>query len=176
MVQYRRAYIPGAKWFFTLILAKRQNNRLLTDNIDLLRSAFAYVKKRKPFNIDAIVILPEHLHCIWTLPSEDCDFSTRWSLLKANFSRSIENNEKISTSRLKKRERGIWQRRFWEHVIRNENDFNRHVDYIHYNPVKHDLVHKTIDWPYSSFHQFVKMGIYPENWGSRMQCDFYAGE
>ena len=165
MTEYRRMYIPGATWFFTVNLAKRQDNRLLVENINLLRTAFYYVKKRKPFHINAIVILPEHLHCIWTLPSGDVDFSTRWNLLKGHFSRSIQKGETISKSRMKRRERGLWQRRFWEHLIRDKNDFNHHVDYIHWNPVKHGWVEKVIDWPYSSFHKFVKLGIYPENCG-----------
>ncbi len=176
MAQYKRAYIPGATWFFTVNLAVRQNNPVLTENIESLRSAFSSVNTRRPFNIEAIVILPEHLHCIWTLPSRDSDFSTRWSLIKGRFSRCIKKDEQVSASRLKKRERGIWQRRFWEHVIRDENDFHRHIDYIHYNPVKHGLVKNTIEWPYSSFHKYVEMGIYQEKWGRGEQFDNCTGE
>jgi len=120
--------MPGATWFFTVNLAERKGNRLLVENIDCLRNAFDIVKTRHPFRIDAVVILPDHLHCIWTLPSNDTDFSTRWGLIKATFSRAIEKGERISKSRQKRGERGVWQRRFWEHQIRDEADFHRHID------------------------------------------------
>jgi len=135
MTDYRRVYVPGATCFFTVNLAERKGNRLLIDHIDGLRLAFAYAKKRKPFRMDAVVILPDHLHCIWTLPDGDTDFSTRWNLLKGHFSRSIEKGERISQSRLNRRERGLWQRRFWDHLLRDQDDYNKHVDYIHWNPV-----------------------------------------
>jgi putative transposase len=176
MTNYRRIYTPGATWFFTVNLFERQNNPLLTENIDALRSAFSYVKERHPLDINAVVILSDHLHCIWTLPENNTDYSTRWNLLKGHFSRSITKGEKISKSRIKRRERGIWQRRFWEHMIRDENDFNRHLDYIHWNPVKHGYVPNVVDWPYSSFHKYVKMGWYPENWGGQEDVDFEVGE
>ncbi|XVL51970.1 transposase [Methylobacter sp. G7] len=128
MTDYRRFYIPGATWFFTVNLAQRGNNRLLLENIDLLRMAFSEVKKRHPFHIDAIVVMPEHLHCIWTLPSDDADFSMRWGQIKGYFSRHIDTGERISKSRGKRRERGLWQRRFWAHLIMGQDDFNRHVD------------------------------------------------
>jgi putative transposase len=169
MTNYRRIYQPNASWFFTVNLAERKNNPLFVNNIDVLRSSFRYVKDRHPFQINAVVIMPDHLHCIWTLPPEDADFSTRWNLLKAHFSRSIAKGEKVSASRNKRRERGIWQRRFWAHLITDQHDFNQHVDYIHWNPVKHGYVQRVIDWPHSSFHQFVAQGIYPPSWG-------YAGE
>jgi len=117
MTNYRRIYTPGATWFFTVNLAERKGNRLLVENIDCLRNAFEIVKTRHPFRIDAVVILPDHLHCIWTLPPNDTDFSVRWGLIKATFSRTIEKGERISTSRQKRGERGLWQRRFWEHQI-----------------------------------------------------------
>lgn len=141
------------------------------DKIDLLREAFAYTKQRRPFRMDAVVILPEHLHCIWTLPQADADFSNRWNMLKGYFSRHIDKGEKISASRQSRRERGIWQRRFWEHLIRNQNDFNQHVEYIHWNPVKHGWVEKVGDWPHSSFHRYVKQGVYPDNWGNHEKVD-----
>jgi len=164
MTDYRRVYVPGATCFFTVNLAERKGNRLLIDHIDGLRLAFAYAKKRKPFRMDAVVILPDHLHCIWTLPNGDSDFSTRWNLLKGHFSRSIEKGERISQSRLNRRERGLWQRRFWDHLLRDQDDYNKHVDYIHWNPVKHGCVHRVADWPYSSFNRFVECGIYPNDW------------
>lgn len=166
MTEYRRLYVPGASWFFTVNLAERKNNRLLIDKIDLLRSAFEYTKKRRPFRIDAVVILPDHLHCVWTLPPDDADFSIRWNLLKGHFSRSIEKGERISKSREKRRERGIWQRRFWEHLIRSDADYAAHIDYCHINPVKHGLVKQVSEWQYSSFHRYVALGIYPLNWAT----------
>ncbi|MDM8567124.1 hypothetical protein QUF74_15920 [Candidatus Halobeggiatoa sp. HSG11] len=109
------------------------------------------------------------LYTIWTLPPNDADYKTRWALIKAGFSRLLPSIEKKSTSRIKRGERGIWQRRFWEHVIRDENDFNRHVDYIHWNPVKHGWVKQVKDWPYSSFHNHVEQGIYPLNWACTIE-------
>ncbi|QPK64521.1 transposase [Methylomonas sp. LL1] len=171
MTEYRRFYIPKAMWFFTVNLAERKNNHLLITKIDELRNAFRYVKQRKPFHIDAIVILPDHLHCIWTLPPNDGNFSVRWNMLKGRFSRSIDHGERISKSRQKRRERGIWQRRLWAHLIEDQEDYNRHIDYIHWNPVKHGHVKNVIDWPYSSFHQYVKQGIYSNDWGVNGQYE-----
>jgi len=118
---------------------------LLIDNIEQLRQAFRYVKQRRPFDINAAVVLPKHLHIIWTLPPNDSDYSTRWNLLKAHFSRSIDKGERVSASRISKRERGIWQRRFWAHLVTDERDFNQHIDYIHWNPVKHGWVKQVQD-------------------------------
>jgi putative transposase len=120
-----------------------------------------------PFAIDAMVVLPDHLHTIWTLPEGDSDFSSRWKMVKGAFSRrySEDRTGDISESMCQKHEKGIWQRRFWEHAIRDEEDFNRHCDYIHYNPVKHRLVSSPVEWKYSSFGDLVKKGIYPSNWG-----------
>ena len=151
MTNYRRNYVDGGTYFFTVNLADRKQ-KLLIEQVDILREAFRVVKKAHPFQIDAIVILPDHLHTIWTLPENDHDFSLRWRQIKSNFSRHLEKQESISKSRLQKQERGIWQRRFWEHTIRNEEDFIHHVDYIHYNPVKHGYVKQMEDWCYSSFH------------------------
>ncbi|ATG92056.1 REP-associated tyrosine transposase [Methylomonas koyamae] len=163
MTEYRRHRLKGGCYFFTVNLAER-NRTLLTDKIELLRESFRNVKDQHPFNIDAIVVLPEHLHTIWTLPEGDDDFSCRWRLIKTHFTKQVEKGERISKSRERKQERGIWQRRFWEHRIRNEDDFVKHVDYIHYNPVKHGYVRCVADWRYSSFHDFVKRGVLPENW------------
>ena len=131
MTDYRRIYIPGSTWFFTVNLAERRDNNLLVEKIDLLRSAFRYVKERKPYRINAIVIMPDHLHCIWILPPGDADFSIRWNLIKGHFSRAIPKGERISPSRNKRRERGLWQRRFWAHLLCDQDDFNNHLDYIH---------------------------------------------
>jgi putative transposase len=163
MTNYRRYRLDGGTYFFTVNLAERQRN-LLTERIDSLRDAFRVVKNAHPFAIDAIVILPEHLHTIWTLPQGDDDFSLRWRQIKSAFSRTIEKDERISNSRLRKQERGVWQQRFWEHAIRDEEDFNRHVDYIHINPVKHGYVQRAADWQFSSFHRYVKLGILPADW------------
>ena len=165
MTEYRRAYAPGATWFFTVNLAQRKNNRLLMERFDVLRDAFTHVRARYPYRTDALVVLPDHLHCLWTLPPGDTDFSTRWGLIKARFSRGIEKGERRSQSRLARGERGLWQRRFWEHVIRDQEDFNRHADYIHWNPVKHGWVRCVSAWPNSTFHDYVKRGVYPANWG-----------
>jgi putative transposase len=176
MANYRRVYTPGATWFFTVNLAERSHNSLLIDKIDSLRQAFRYVKQSHPFHVDAIVVMPDHLHTLWTLPEGDTDFSTRWNLLKGQFSRSIKKGERVSASRLSKRERGIWQRRFWAHLIIDQEDFNRHVDYIHWNPVKHGRAKQVADWPYSSFQHYVKLGVYPSAWGHAGEFDFDAGE
>ena len=171
MTNYRRAHAHGASWFFTVNLAERKNNRLLIDQIDLLRRAFEYTKECRPFRMDAVVIMPDHLHCIWTLPPDDSDFSSRWNMLKGYFSRNINSGERVSASRQSRRERGIWQRRFWEHLLRDQEDFNRHVDYIHWNPVKHGWVKQVREWPYSSFHRHVEQGVYAENWGGGEPAD-----
>ncbi len=153
-MQYRRVYVEGGCYFFTLALADRKSD-LLVQNINHLRAAFKTVKQNHPFEIDAIVVLPDHLHCLWTLPRNDFDYSMRWSLIKAHFSRRITKTELIKSSRIKRGERGIWQRRFWEHTIRDEKDFYNHIEYIHHNPVKHGYVSNAKDWPYSSIHQFA---------------------
>ena len=177
MTEYRRFQHPGATWFFTVNLAERHENRLLTDQVDLLRMAFSHVKSKHPFEINAIVVLPEHLHCMLTLPNGDSDFSVRWTLIKAYFSRRIVKGERVSKSREKRGERGLWQRRFWEHLIRDETDYRQHIDYIHWNPVKHGWVRLVKDWPYSSFHNYVNQGLYPENWGDQINLSkLSAGE
>ena len=176
MTNYRRIYTPGATWFFTVNLAERNNNALLIDNIEQLRQAFRYVKQQRPFDINAVVVLPEHLHCIWTLPPGDNDYSTHWNLLKAHFSRSIDKGERVCASRISKRERGIWQRRFWAHLIIDERDFNQHIDYIHWNPVNHGWAKQVADWPHSSFHGYLKRGIYPLDWGGADEFYFETGE
>jgi putative transposase len=163
MTNYRRYRIKGGTYFFTVNLVER-NRTLLTDHISALREAFRSVKQTHPFHIDAMVVLPDHLHALWTLPEGDDDFSLRWRQIKSAFSRQIEKKERISKSRATKNERGLWQRRFWEHAIRDEWDFSKHVDYIHLNPVKHNLVQRVADWPFSSFHRYVRLGIYARDW------------
>ena len=176
MTEYRRAFVPGATWFFTVNLAERKGNRLLVEEVDSLRKAFRSVQADHAFRVDAAVVLPDHLHCIWTLPPGDSDFSNRWGLIKGTFSRSIKKGEHVSPSRVKRGERGLWQRRFWEHLIRDEDDFARHVDYIHWNPVKHGWARRVAEWPHSSFHAHVRRGIYPGDWGGEVVADVEAGE
>ena len=163
MVRYRRNFISGGSFFFTVNLAERRQ-QLLIRHVEMLRRAFREVCSRHPFTIDAIVVLPDHLHAIWTLPDGDADFALRWRLIKSTFSRALPTGERISQSRAAKGERGIWQRRYWEHTLRDARDFARHMDYIHINPVKHGYVLQARDWPYSSFHRMVRLGIYPADW------------
>ncbi|MDR0777084.1 MAG: transposase [Azonexus sp.] len=170
MTSYRRNLLPGGSFFFTVNLANRKLS-LLIDHLNLLRAAFHQTRQRHPFTIDAIVVLPDHLHTIWALPENDADFSTRWRLVKSGFSRNLPDTEKISPSRAARSERGIWQRRYWEHTIRDEADFARHTDYIHINPVKHGLVRRVRDWMPSSFHRYVKQGIYPVDWAGNLSQD-----
>jgi putative transposase len=144
-------------------LAARRSS-LLTEHIGRLREVYVRVQREHPFETVAICVLPDHLHAVWTLPTDDADFSLRWSLIKAGFSRGLAASIRRSASKVVKREKDIWQRRFWEHQIRDELDLQRHVDYIHFNPVKHGHVVQVADWPYSSFHRYVERGIYPPDW------------
>ncbi len=164
-MQYRRARTAGGTFFFTVNLAER-NNTLLIDHVDLLRHSVKDTQTNHPFIIDAMVILPEHLHAIWTLPEHDSDYSTRWRLIKSGFSRALPKTERINPARKKKSERGVWQHRFWEHQIRDESDYKNHMDYCYFNPVKHGYVDKVKDWAFSSFHRDVKNGLYDESWGA----------
>jgi putative transposase len=176
-MQYRRAQTPGATYFFTVVTYQRQQLFCQPEVVDLLRSAFRMVKAQFPFAIDAIVVLPDHLHCLWTLPEGDADFSNRWRLIKSEFSRHCPDayKQQRSASRLDKGEQAIWQRRFWEHQIRDERDFAQHVDYVHYNPVSHGLVMAPKDWVYSSFHRYVQDGYYSPNWGANRKIEFDSG-
>jgi putative transposase len=149
MVRYRRNFVPGGTYFFTVTLADRRS-RALVQNIDALRTAFRTTREKCPFVVDAIVVLPEHLHTVWTLPAEDMDFPARWWRIKRLFTNAVGA--------------GLWARRFWEHTVRDEADFARHLDYIHFNPVKHGHVGRVRDWPYSSFHRFVRQGLLPTDW------------
>ena len=164
MPNYRRAWQPGGTWFFTVALLERHNNTLLVQYVDTLREAIAHTKTEHPFVIHGWVVLPEHMHCIIELPPDDTNFSLRWRLIKARFSRAIPKIERRSTTRQRRGERGIWQRRFWEHLIRDQEDFDAHMDYIHFNPVKHGLVSSVANWPFSTFHHLVKTGVYPADW------------
>lgn len=176
-MRYRRAGVPGASYFFTVNLAERSGN-LLVDYADALRAVIREVQLRHPFRIDAMVVLPDHLHAIWTLPENDKDFSTRWMLIKSGFSRRLPASERRNRSRASKGERGIWQRRFWEHLVRDEKDYDHHVNYIHYNPVKHGYVAKPVDWRHSSIHRFIAEGILSPHWavGDQQEADNRYGE
>ncbi len=167
-MKYRRTKISGGTYFFTLVTHNRRRFLCNPDNAELLRQAFRYTMQRHPIEIDAFVLLPDHLHCIWTLPKDDHDFSMRWRLIKSYFSRNCSDRYDGITykSRRSKQERAFWQRRFWEHTIRDDQDFAKHVEYIHYNPVKHGLVAAPKDWEYSNFHRYVQVGLYDEMWGA----------
>jgi putative transposase len=166
-MNYRRVYIKGGTYFFTLVTYKRYPIFSTQRAIDFFDEAIRYTEKRMPFDIVASVILPDHLHHIWTMPIDSCDFSTRWRLIKSHFTRSWCQVGSVSKSlsRIKKGEQDVWQRRFWEHLIRDEADLTRHIEYIHINPVKHNFVKSPIEWKYSSFNNYVREGIYSPNWG-----------
>lgn len=168
-MDYRRAWHKGGTYFFMVNCLERKGNDLLVRNIDLLRAIVAKVKRKHPFTIDAWVVLPDHMHCVIELPEGDDDFAKRIMLIKMLFSKGVPRKERRTNIRLKRRERGIWQRRYWEHLIRNESDYRAHMDYVHINPLKHGLVKRVKDWPYSTFHRLVEKGIYSEGWGGDME-------
>ena len=173
-MRYRRSRIEGATYFFTVNTHNRRRFLCIPENVELLRQAFRHTLQRHPTQIEAIVLLPDHLHCIWTLPEDDDNYSMRWRLIKRFFSRHCQDEYEgiVSKSRQSKRERAFWQRKFWEHMIRDNRDFIKHVEYIHYNPVKHGLVAAPKDWKYSSFHRYVKSGLYDEMWGTSEEIVF----
>jgi putative transposase len=175
MPNYRRAFVSGGCWFFTVNLLERRRN-LLVDQIDNLRIAVAATRKTLPFTIDVFVVLPDHLHAVLTLPPVDADFPTRWRLIKSRFARMTPKHEWLSPVWTARRERGIWQRRFWEHLIRDEDDYARHIEYCYINPVKHNLVRRVSDWPHSSFHRDVRAGIFPDDWAGEIDMPGDFGE
>jgi putative transposase len=166
VVEFRRNYQSGGCYFFTVVTQNRQPILTCPDNINRLRNTLLHIKNKRPFIIEAIVILPDHLHTVWQLPEGDADFSTRWRMIKHDFSITVQGGIK-SRSQQRKGEKGIWQRRFWEHTIRNKADWHRHIDYIHYNPVKHGYVDSPSSWPYSSFSSAVNKGWYSQDWGQQ---------
>ena len=168
-MQYRRAFVPGGRWFFTVVAHRRK--KLFTTGITVqwLRDAFRNVMRRHPFTIDAIVILPDHLHCIWTLPPGDADFSRRWRLIKTAFTKRCmaeRSRKKPDHACPCEGKRPVWQHCYWEHLIRDEADFCAHVDYIHYNPVRHGYVSRPADWAWSSFGLYVRRGVVAPDWGA----------
>jgi putative transposase len=173
--EYRRYYVDGAIVFFTLVTLERR--KLFDEELagKCLHDAIATIRTKRPFTIDAVVLLPDHLDMLWTLPADDGDFSVRWRRIKSEFTESYlaagGHEGTRSVSRRKRKERGIWQRRFWDHVVRDDLDFERHLDYIHYNPVKHRYVPCPRDWPYSSFQRWVERGVRAQVWRYRRNCD-----
>jgi putative transposase len=167
MVRYRRNFVPGGTFFFTVTLRNRRSSALV-EYIAALRAAFRKTRRLHPFDIDAIVVLPDHLHAIFTLPSGDADFSGRWRLIKASFTADLIGAG-AAIARDQRGEYALWQRRFWEHTVRDDRDFERHVDYIHINPVKHGLVTRVRAWPYSSFHHYVQQGLLPADWAGNVE-------
>jgi putative transposase len=160
MPDYRRNRVPGGTFFFTVNLFDRRSN-LLVARIDALRDAVRQVRTRAPFHIDAWVVLPDHMHCLWTLPEGDANFPGRWRAIKTAFVKALLIREPRSPVMTSRGERGVWQPRYWEHTIRDDRDFATHMDYTHFNPVKHGLVAHPADWPHSSFHRCVTTGLYP---------------
>ncbi|KTD35414.1 Transposase IS200 like protein [Legionella moravica] len=164
MVHVRRDFTPGGTYFFTLALRNRKS-QLLTHHIDLLGEAFRKIKQKYPFCMEAIVVLPDHIHTVWKLPANDFNYSLRWHQIKSYFTKSLIK-ERVKITKDHRGEYFLWQRRFWEHRIRDESDLQAHIDYIHFNPVKHGYVSSAKEWPYSSFHRYVQNGVLPENWGA----------
>ncbi|WP_095588653.1 REP-associated tyrosine transposase [Actibacterium ureilyticum] len=182
MSNYLRARATGACYFFTVKLA-RPGDDLLLRHIDLLRAAYRATVSERPIRCDAFVVLPDHLHAIWTLPPGDEDFSTRWGALKARFTRAVKSHGRVglhptgpsalvgcnptlprSRSKIEKGDGGIWQRRFWEHMIRDEADYTAHLAYCWRNPVKHGLAKRASAWPYSSIHRDIRLGLVGSEW------------
>ena len=163
MVRYRRNFVCGGTYFFTATLVNRASSAL-TDHVAQLRNAFRVTRQAHPFTIDAIVVLPDHLHVVMTLPQGDADFSNRWHLIERRFTVAI-TKAGVPVARHRNGEYALWQRRFWEHTIRDDRDLRQHIDYIHFNPLKHGLVKQVRDWPFSSFHRYVRLGLLPEDWG-----------
>jgi putative transposase len=169
MSRYLRYFVPGAMYFFTVVTHQRRGILATDLGRACLHNALETIRTRWPFDLTAIVLLPDHLHTVWTMPLGDAHYPRRWRRLKEEFTEAFlqggGQEGTVSASRRKRKERGIWQRRYWEHTLDDESDFERHMDYIHYNPVKHGFVKCPRDWPYSSFHRLVKEKIYAENWG-----------
>ncbi len=175
MPDYRRNRAPGGTLFFTVNLLDRRSDLLVT-HIDALRDAVRRVRARAPFRADAWVVLPDHMHCLWSLLEGDADFPGRWRAIKIAFAKSLPACEPRSAVMTSRDERGIWQRRYWEHTIRAARDFARHFDYIHFNLVKHGLVEHPADWPYSTFRRCVASGMYPSDWAGAGDEPAQTGE
>ena len=176
MPNYRRYFVPGGSYFFTLVVDRRRRLFDDSDAVRLLGDVLRQTVIKWPMTVNAMVLLPDHLHAIWSLPPGDSEYSKRWGWAKKEFTQQWlaagGSDHPVSAGRKRTRRRGIWQPRFWEHTLRDEEDFERHFDYIHWNPVKHGHVRRPKDWPHSSFHRWVREGIYPEDWGCQTMLDF----
>ena len=168
MPEYRRVNVKGGTYFFTVVTYERRPIFKHPDAIYLLKECLEVIKGMHPYDIKAIVILPDHLHTIWTLPENDSDYSKKWQMIKSSFSKLYRDKRvvRVRDSYVSKGEKGIWQRRFWEHLIKDQSNFNRLCDYIHYNPVKHGLVYSPSEYEFSSFQDFVTQGVYSSDWGN----------
>jgi putative transposase len=171
---YRRVRIPGGTYFFTVNLLERRKT-LLTDHFQLFRQSFVWTKRRWPFRIEALVVLPDHFHAVLTLPEGDSDYALRLRHIKARFSRGLAGNEWRNTVRKRRGERGIWQRRYWEHCIRDDRDLAAHIRYCYYNPVKHGHATSAKDWRFSTYHRDVRCGRFAADW-SIAPTDVDGGE
>jgi len=178
MPNYRRVHLRGGTFFFTVVTYRRLPVFASATAVALLERCVESVMVDYPFSIDAMVTLPDHLHCIWSLRDGASDFSSGWKRVKTLFTRAYQGprSDRMSTSMVGKGERGVWQRRFWEHAIRDERDFSLHCDYIHYNPVRHGLVKSPREWKHSTFDRFVRTGVYPPDWGSTVSTEVEAME
>jgi putative transposase len=174
MVHYRRSRSPGATFFFTVALRDRRADTLVR-YVDSLRNAMRHERARRPFTVDAMVVLPDHVHAVWTLPSGDSDYSGRWRSIKSGFVRRLQTQGLALTANAKG-EHAVWQRRFWEHQIRDELDLARHVDYIHINPVKHGWAERVADRRWSTFHRYVRLGMLPIDWAAEPSMEGTFGE
>jgi len=174
MVHYRRSRSPGATFFFTVALRDRRADTLVR-YVDSLRNAMRHERARRPFTVDAMVVLPDHVHAVWTLPSGDSVYSGRWRSIKSGFVRRLQTQGLAFTANAKG-EHAVWQRRFWEHQIRDELDLARHVDYIHINPVKHGWAERVADWRWSTFHRYVRLGMLPIDWAAEPSMEGTFGE
>jgi putative transposase len=176
MSRYRRAPTPGATYFFTVVTYRRRGFLCDDDVRAALRQAIVRVREKHALTLDAWVLLPDHLHCIWTLPEGDADFALRWNLIKRYVTRAcgprLHHPGLMTASKQRHRESTLWQRRYWEHRVRDENDFAAHMDYVHYNPVKHGLCRRPSEWPYSTLHQWIAKGVYPSGWADDEPPEF----
>jgi putative transposase len=170
MPNYRRSHLTGGTFAFTVNLENRRSE-LLTRQIQSFRTCVKVLRQTRPFQIDAWVILPDHMHCLWTLPTDDTDYSGRWRDIKTRFSKSLPNVEAQTAEQTVRFGRNIWQKRFWEHTIRDERDYRNHMDYIHFNPIKHGYVTQPADWPFSTFKHCVALGLYDPSWASPDNLD-----
>jgi len=169
MVRYRRNFVAGGTYFFTMTLVDR-TSKALVEHIEALREAVRQTQRSRPFTIDAVVILADHLHIVMTLPDGDADYPNRWRLIKRRFTDAVMKSRTAAACR-PNGGAALWQPRYWEHTIRDERDFERHINYIHFNPVRHGLVDRVCDWPHSSFHRYVRSGLLEQDWAGNFSDD-----